>query len=475
LFLRCCCDSIRLFPKDFDIGTDNDFTSSSIHGKITGTMQQPLSTHHDSAQNVAILMSDMAQYSQRTSSMCPETLRDFIIDYHYKLVDLVDTPDNNPVDIEPSGGDGSLIIFKKRFGEEDRTICTRAVQTAIDVAKAIEAGKIQPTRMGIYLGKIVEAEICGKMAKFSTCFAVANRLEELCGHFGTAFLMDREVARNQDKDQEYLVSIGKFSLTSVLHPMNVFSMYKPGIHNIPKDVNAQQLHHFIQMKNRAMELFSGNLMKGILPDFPAVREQLIDAQSFFVEMTGKEDLATARILEYIRETPYPAGDFNSRGMLLMEKKRDSLGDRLVYLSGKLLKAMNHDIYHALIVDTAWEQFFKLEWHSKGSTIIRIGDAPDGIYYLDTGIAKTYNSDHKLLSVMEEGDIFGEMAYFGSEQKRTATVVADSDVVVRKISTNDFSRLPVIIEIFKRIAEERKKLLELRNGKSTSGITPPTNR
>ncbi|SHO51340.1 cyclic nucleotide-binding domain-containing protein [Desulfopila aestuarii] len=432
---------------------------------MTGTEQQSRSARHDGAQNVAILMSDMAQYSQQTSSMCPETLRDFIIDYHYKLVDLVDTPDNNPVDIEPSGGDGSLIIFKKRFGEDDRAICTRAVQTAINIANAIETGNIQPTRMGLYLGRIVEAEICGKMAKFSTCFAVANRLEELCGHFGTILLMDREVARNQDEDQQYLVSIGKFSLTSVLHPMNAYTIYKPGIHNIPKDVNEQQLLHFIRMKNEAMELFSGNLLKGILPDFPTVREQLIDAQSFFVEMTGKEDLAIARILEYIRETPYPAGDFNSRGMLLMEKKRDSIGDRLVHLSGKLLKAMNHDIYHALIVDTAWEQCFKLEWHSKGSTIIKIGDTPDGIYYLDTGTAKTYNSDNKLLSVMEDGDIFGEMAYFGSELKRTATVVADSDVVVRKISTDDFSRLPVIIEIFKRIAEERRKALELRNGKN----------
>lgn len=430
-------------------------------------MQDSPSDHHNSAQNVAILMSDMAQYSQRTSAMCPEELKDFIIDYHYKLVDLVDTPENNPVDVEPSGGDGSLIVFKKRFSENDRTICTRAVQTAIRISKAIEAGKIQPTRMGIYLGKIIEAELCGKIAKFSTCFAVANRLEELCGHFGTTLLMDREVARNQDEDQQYLVSIGKFSLTSVLHPMNVYSIYKPGIHGCPHDVNDAQLLQFIGMKNEAMELFSGNLLKGILPDFPEVRERLIDAQSFFVEMTGNEDLATARILEYIRETPYPAGDFNNRGMMLMEKKRDSLGDRLVHLSGKLMKAMNHDIYHALIVDTSWERHFKLEWHSKGSTIIQIGDTPDGIYYLDTGTAKTYNSDNKLLSIIEEGDIFGEMAYFGSEQKRTATVIADSNVVVRKISTNDFSKLPVIIEIFRRIAQERRKLLGLRNGKAAA--------
>ncbi len=419
---------------------------------------QPTPIQHDPKQNVVILMSDMAQYSQLTSAMSPEDLKDFIIEYHYNLRDLISSPENMPVDFEPTAGDSSLIVFKKRFGEDDQTICTRAVQTALRIARAIEEGKLQPTRLGLFLGKIIEAELCGRTTKFSTCFAVANRLEELCGHFGTTLLMDREVARNQQIDQQYLVSIGKFSLTSVLHPMNAYTMYTPGIHGCQKDVDTALLLEFIRMKNEAMELFSGNLLLGILPDFPAVRNKLIEVQSFFVEMTGREDKATARILEYIRETPYPASDFNTRGMILMEKKRDSLGDRLYHLSKQLLKAMNHDIYHALIVDTAWEELFKLEWHSKGSLIIQIGDEPDGIYYLDMGTAATYNSEGRLLSTMGEGDIFGEMAYYGDGNKRTATVIADSDVVVRKISTEDFRKLPAIIEIFKKIADARKERL-----------------
>jgi CRP-like cAMP-binding protein len=158
-------------------------------------------------------------------------------------------------------------------------------------------------------------------------------------------------------------------------------------------------------------------------------------------------------------------------MILMEKKRDSLGDRLFHLSKQLLKAMNHDIYHALVVDTAWEQLFKLEWHSKGSVIIRIGDEPDGIYYLDTGTAKTYDSGQQLLSTMEEGDIFGEMAYFGDERKRTATVIADSDVVVRKISTEDFGKLPAIIEIFQKIADARKEKLRHRTAAASAPESP----
>ncbi|MFV0437455.1 MAG: cyclic nucleotide-binding domain-containing protein [Desulfopila sp.] len=394
--------------------------------------------------------------------MSPEELRDFIIRYHSKLVAIVDIPENHPVDFESSAGDGSLVVFRKGEGEDDKIICTRAVQTALTFAYAIENRKIQPTRIGLYLGRIIEANLYGKATKFSTCFAVANRLEELCGYFGTTFLMDREVARNQLKDQEYLVIIGKFSLSSVKHPMNAYSIYKPGLHNCPLDVDENRLHRFIQMKNEAMDLFSGNLQKGILPNFPAVREQLLETQKFFVDMTGHNDPATARILEYISETPYPACDFNNRGMMLMEKKRDSLGDRILYLSAKLLKAMNYEMYHALIVDTSWEQLFKLEWHSKGATIIRIDDPPDGIYYLDTGVAKTYGRDNQLLSVIHEGDIFGEMAYFGGETRRTATVVADTDIVVRKISTEDFASQPLIVEIFRRIARQRQRLFNLRS-------------
>jgi CRP-like cAMP-binding protein len=57
--------------------------------------------------------------------------------------------------------------------------------------------------------------------------------------------------------------------------------------------------------------------------------------------------------------------------------------------------------------------------------------------------------------MEAGTIFGEMAYFGKEKKRTATVVAKTDVVLRRISTEDFTKLPVIIKIFERIATARR--------------------
>ncbi|MDR3089029.1 MAG: cyclic nucleotide-binding domain-containing protein [Desulfobulbaceae bacterium] len=405
---------------------------------------------------VVILMSDMEQYSRRTSTMTPEELRDFIIGYHRTFRDIVMTADSQPVEVEPSAGDGTLIIFRKKPGEGDDAICRRALRAAIRVAYTIADGALPPTRLGLFLGEIVEAELGGRLCKFSTSFAVANRLEELCGHFGTCLLMDREVARHQVEEASWLVSIGKFSLASVIHPMNAYSVYKPGLNNCPNDVGHRPLMQFIQMKNEAMDLFSGNLQMGILPDFPAVRDQLLSAQSYFVEMTGHEDKAISRILEYIRETPFPAADFNTHGMKLMEKKRDTIGERLPYLSKQLLMAMDYEIYHALVVDVQWEQYFKMDWYKAGSLIIQMGAEPDGVYFLDYGRAKTVDGQGALISTMDPGAIFGELAYFAGEKKRTATVIAETDVVVRKISAADFHNLPVIMEIFRRIAAARHR-------------------
>jgi CRP-like cAMP-binding protein/class 3 adenylate cyclase len=405
---------------------------------------------------VVILMTDMVQYSRKSLGMVPEEIRDFLITYHGEIYDLLHQEENYPIEIEPSAGDGCLVIFEKRPGEDRSGICTRALQAVLRMAEAVSQGRLAPTRMGVLLGRIIEARLGSRMAKFGASFAVANRLEELCGYFGTHFLVDREVARYQRGFDRSLVNIAKVSLASVEHPMNVFTLYKPGIHNCPPDVDAARLQEFIRLKNQAMDYFVGNQLLDIIPDFPRVREELLKAQKLFRSLTGKEDPGIHRILEYIRETPLPAADFPVTGIKLMEKKRDSLGERLFHFSKQLLQAMNPDFYHALVVDTEWEKYFKLEWRKKGETIILIHSVPDGIYYLDSGTAETINEQGELLSVIGAGTIFGEMAYFGGELKRTATVVAKTDVVLRKISTEDFHKLPVIIQIVERIAMARRE-------------------
>jgi len=376
---------------------------------------------------VVILMADMVQYSQISSGMSPSEIRDFLVKYHDRIHEITDSEENFPLDSESSAGDSSLMIFDKRKGENRVGVCTRALHAALQMAEAIQEGSLAPTRMGILLGDITEGRIGSKIAKFGASFAVANRLEELCGYFGTTLLMDREVARYQRGFEDDIVNIAKVSLASVLHPMNIFTIYKPGIHCAP-DIDPEKLRRFISMKNSAMEFFTGNLQLGIRPNFPLVRDELLEAQRYFVEVTGRNDLGIERILEYIRETPFPESDFDCCGMKLMEKKRDSLGERLFHLSKELLKAMDPDFYQALVVDTGWEQYFRLEWKKAGEVIVEINSVPDGIYYIDSGTAETFNLDNELLSTMNAGMIFGEMAYFGKQKKRTATVRARTDIV-----------------------------------------------
>ena len=245
---------------------------------------------------VVILMTDMVQYSRKSLGMKPEEIRDFLIQYHGEIHAILYREEHFPLEIEPSAGDGCLVIFEKRPGEDRSGVCTRALQAGLRIADAISRGDLAPTRMWILLGRIIEAQLGTRMAKFGASFAVANRLEELCGHFGTHLLMDREVAKYQQGFDRYLVSIAKVSLTSVEHPINIFTLYIPGLQNCPTDVQEARLLEFIRMKNQAMEYFGGNQLLGIVPDFPRVREELLQVKNLFRTITGREDLAIERIL-----------------------------------------------------------------------------------------------------------------------------------------------------------------------------------
>jgi class 3 adenylate cyclase len=413
-------------------------------------------SENETEKEVVILLSDMVRYTQMTADMRPNEIRDFIIEYHKNLQKIIRINNEYPQEIEPSAGDGAIAIFEKRSGEGKSGMCIRALQAAIKIAYAAEDGVIPPTRIGLFAGDIIEARLSDKKMRFGASFAVASRLEELCGYFGTTFLMDREVAFWQTDESKYLLCIGKVTPKNFSHPIHVFTVYKPGIHNCPKDIDEEKLLKFISRKNRAIDLFCGNAVQGIRPDFPAAREKLDEVQRLFVEMTGKEDVASERVLEYIRNQPYPSEDFRKIGMKIRESTGESLGTRLLHLSNELLKAMDMEFYHALVVDTDWERHFKLEWRKKGDVIIRINEPADGVYYLDSGSVNAMDDKGELITTLASGNVFGEMAYFSKKKRRNATVIANTDVVVRRISGEKFDALPIIKKIFKKIASKRKK-------------------
>lgn len=87
-----------------------------------------------------------------------------------------------------------------------------------------------------------------------------------------------------------------------------------------------------------------------------------------------------------------------------------------------------------------EQFFsRTEKIKDGSIILEEGSWAYYAYVLQSGRAKVWkniNNKPVLVGTLKEGDIFGEMSFFGMA-KRTASVTADGDVIVGMITKDTF--------------------------------------
>jgi len=405
---------------------------------------------------VVILLSDMIGYSRKTTDMRPAAIRDFMLEYHMNLKKIVRSVCGENQRIESSAGDGAVAIFERTPGDGRDKMCGLALSVALEMVYAMEKGTIPQTRIGLFSGHIIETVLDGKTMRFGATFSVASRLEELCDHFGIRILMDREMAFWQTEHAKYLTGIGKVTPKNFSHPVHIFSVYKPGIHQCPEGVEKKELLRFIKMKNQAVELFCGDIRGNILPDFPLARQKLFEAQDLFVKITGKRDLPTERVLEYIGNNPRPEKDFRQVGMKIWKLTSEVLGSRLLNLSSALFEAMDHEFFQALVVDTEWERKFKLVWRKKDERIIQFQDTPDGIYFIDDGSVNVFDRKDRLVKTLTAGDIFGEMAYFPKRTLRSASVVAASDLVLRRISGEDLRTLPVIQKIFEKIASKRKQ-------------------
>lgn len=406
---------------------------------------------------VVILLTDMEGYSWRASEMSPLQIQAFMVDYHRSLKDIVHRIAGPSQSIEPSAGDGAVAVFE--FDQDTgKAVCTTALRCALEILAGIERGKLPRTRIGLFSGPIIEAELDRKTMRFGSSFAVASRLERLCAYFGIYLMFGREVARLQTDYHDNLVSIGKITPRNFTHPIHIFSLYRPGIHNCPRDIDARGLSEFVAKKNMGVELFCGNMQAQIIPDFPKARQLLAEAQGLFIQLTGTQDLATERLLEYIRNNPCPGEDFNRVGMRILDKELPPAMTHLPGLSGKLLKSAHPSLYRTLVEETDWEKRFTLIWYRANEQICRADDEPDGIYFIDQGIVDILDERAGIINTLEDGDVFGEMAYFTEDGKRTATVVARSDLVLRRISRHDLEELPAVKKLLQKIARNRKPSL-----------------
>ncbi|MCH8518964.1 cyclic nucleotide-binding domain-containing protein [Candidatus Gracilibacteria bacterium] len=79
-----------------------------------------------------------------------------------------------------------------------------------------------------------------------------------------------------------------------------------------------------------------------------------------------------------------------------------------------------------------EDFCQEKILGEGEYLFREGDEPQAIYIVTSGSFSIYKGeDKKELAIVERGELLGEMAFFGEEKERNASIVAreDSEVLV----------------------------------------------
>ncbi|HAV42746.1 TPA: hypothetical protein DCX15_01840 [bacterium] len=93
-----------------------------------------------------------------------------------------------------------------------------------------------------------------------------------------------------------------------------------------------------------------------------------------------------------------------------------------------------------------EAVIQQESFSKGEVVFSEGSVGDALYIISSGevsICQTTDDQEKRLktiAVIEEGDFFGEMSLFKEEEVRSASVVAQSDTTLFRLSKENFLRL-----------------------------------
>lgn len=105
--------------------------------------------------------------------------------------------------------------------------------------------------------------------------------------------------------------------------------------------------------------------------------------------------------------------------------------------------------------------FDLEQYEPGEVIFREGDLADRVYFVLKGTVEVVrNLDRKevVLSRLGSGDFFGEMAFFVSDGRRTATVRTSTPVELQVLGKENFTRLmqaiPAVHKEFSAKAIER---------------------
>jgi len=118
-------------------------------------------------------------------------------------------------------------------------------------------------------------------------------------------------------------------------------------------------------------------------------------------------------------------------------------------------------------ERVWAELKRLEYRN-GEDIVRLGDAADGMYFIDDGTVDVLDSEENPVNEMHEGQYFGEYAVI-AEEPRLTTVRARGKVVVYRMSSEAFlgeiSRRPTFVgyllkQVYSQLSMKHSKLLEI---------------
>lgn len=119
----------------------------------------------------------------------------------------------------------------------------------------------------------------------------------------------------------------------------------------------------------------------------------------------------------------------------------------------------------LLVDDLRKRYrlFDLEEYEPGEMIFREGDLADRVYIIQKGeveVVRGAEGKESLLARLGPGEFFGEMAFFVSEGRRTASVRARTAIALLALGKENFTNLmqaiPAVRQEFSEKAAQRRR-------------------
>jgi uncharacterized membrane protein len=119
---------------------------------------------------------------------------------------------------------------------------------------------------------------------------------------------------------------------------------------------------------------------------------------------------------------------------------------------EILRALPPEEVQAIVPDV------ELVHVPAGQTVVTQGEAGDGIYLIENGRARVRRDGSTDLAELGPGEVFGEMALV-HDAGRTATVTAETPLVLWRLPADDFQRLaqtsPHLAAALQDVAEKRR--------------------